>query len=120
MVRLVFMEPVKRDYRIRYEQDEHYREAKRLRRKNNREREGVWRNNWRRRNMEKVRAQKAVSKALTSGVLIRPDRCEGCGVECKPDAHHENYEKRLEVKWLCKRCHAQADCELRMRVEGRA
>lgn len=50
-------------------------------------------------------ARIAVNYALRSGKLIRPDICSECGVGCKPDAHHEDYLKRLEIVWLCKTCH---------------
>lgn len=37
--------------------------------------------------------------------LERPENCQNCGSECKPDAHHEDYDKPLDVIWLCVRCH---------------
>lgn len=51
------------------------------------------------------RAHAAVARALKSGVLVRPDRCEDCETPCKPDAHHDDYDRPLEVRWLCRRCH---------------
>ena len=41
------------------------------------------------------------------GKIVRPEACELCGVSCKPDGHHDNYETAnwLKVRWLCKRCH---------------
>jgi hypothetical protein len=42
---------------------------------------------------------------LMVGLLIRPLHCERCLKESKPDAHHEDYTKPLEVKWLCRTCH---------------
>lgn len=53
----------------------------------------------------KVKAQNKVNKAVASGRLLRPGRCSQCGEECKPDAHHADYSKPLEVEWLCRRCH---------------
>ena len=50
-------------------------------------------------------AHNAVARALRARKLIRPSRCDQCRERCKPDAHHEDYTKYLEVRWLCKACH---------------
>lgn len=51
-------------------------------------------------------AQVKVKAAVDSGKLIKPDRCQKCGKSPKHlHAHHENYEKPLEVIWLCPLCH---------------
>lgn len=34
-----------------------------------------------------------------------PDRCSQCERICKVDAHHDDYNKSLEVRWLCRSCH---------------
>ena len=39
--------------------------------------------------------------------LTRPPRCECCGSECKPQAHHCDYGKPTDVMWLCKSCHVE-------------
>jgi hypothetical protein len=64
-------------------------------------------NEWRRRNPEKTRAHRIVARALRTGTLIRPSRCEkaDCGGTAE-HAHHEDYRKPLEVLWLCVECHA--------------
>lgn len=54
----------------------------------------------------KRRAWSAVARALKSGKLTKPDCCNACG--CKSDsiqAHHDSYDKPLEVTWLCLKCH---------------
>lgn len=43
--------------------------------------------------------------AVRSGKLIRPEHCSACNKKCKPEAHHDDYEKPLEVRWLCRACH---------------
>lgn len=53
----------------------------------------------------KWRAHAQVQIALRKGKLVRPDHCEDCSEACKPEAHHEDYEKQLEVQWLCRSCH---------------
>lgn len=51
----------------------------------------------------KVAAHQIVWNAMQLGILVRKP-CEQCG--CKPtDAHHDDYMKPLEVRWLCRSCH---------------
>jgi len=53
----------------------------------------------------KKRAHNAVRYALKTGKLVKPVKCEWCGREDVLEAHHEDYEKKLEVAFLCKICH---------------
>ena len=59
---------------------------------------------WAKANPEKRRAQSAVAYALRVGRLLR-GVCEVCGAE-KVHAHHDDYSKPLEVRWLCPKHHA--------------
>ena len=62
---------------------------------------------YRERHPDRIKAQDAVKIALCSGKLQRQP-CEVCGT-AKTDAHHyRGYapEHRLDVLWLCRRCHA--------------
>ena len=52
-------------------------------------------------------AHVAVRNALKSGELVRQP-CEVCG-DPDSEAHHEDYSKPLEVRWLCKPHHREAD-----------
>lgn len=54
---------------------------------------------------EAHRAYMAVQYALSTGYLIKPLECENCHEECKLEGHHEDYNKPLEVNWLCEHCH---------------
>jgi hypothetical protein len=54
---------------------------------------------WRAKNQEKYKAHKAVEYAVKVGKLVRLP-CEDCGDE-RSHAHHDDYFKRLEVRWLC-------------------
>lgn len=56
-------------------------------------------------NPEKISAQRKVRAAIKSGKLIRSLHCEICKKECKTHGHHEDYEKPLEVIWMCSICH---------------
>jgi len=45
------------------------------------------------------------NRAIHAGVLIRKP-CEICG-EIKVDAHHDDYEKPLDIRWLCRTHHME-------------
>jgi hypothetical protein len=54
-----------------------------------------------------VRARGAVSRALESGRLQRPPACHRCRLETSDlEAHHPDYSRPLDVRWLCPACHA--------------
>jgi hypothetical protein len=65
---------------------------------------------WRAEDKRRAIAHGKVSSAIKSGVLVR-SKCERCGDE-KSVAHHEDYDKPLEVMWLCQPCHKQRHKEL--------
>lgn len=52
-----------------------------------------------RRHPEKYRAHVAVMMAVRSGKLLQQS-CEVCG-NSKAEAHHDDYSKPLDVRWLC-------------------
>lgn len=57
---------------------------------------------------KKVRARKALEAAIRSGLVVKPDRCEGAeceGLSTQLEAHHTDYDKPLDVTWLCTMCH---------------
>lgn len=54
-------------------------------------------------------AHSAVARALRTGVLARPDKCERCEKSCKPEGHHDDYAEPLAVQWLCSACHHTRD-----------
>lgn len=58
------------------------------------------------------RAQNALEKAIEKGIIVRKACCESCGsTETFKDgrtaiqAHHADYNKPLDVTWLCQKCH---------------
>lgn len=51
---------------------------------------------------ERKRASRLSKSALIKG-LIKRSPCEVCGF--RGDAHHDDYAKPLEVRWLCRSCH---------------
>ena len=60
---------------------------------------------WRRANPEKKRAHDAVDRAIRRGELVRGP-CEVCGQ--RAEAHHDDYSKPLQVRWLCRGHHKAA------------
>lgn len=59
------------------------------------------------RNPWKRKAHAIVGNFLRDGRITRPEICELCGGKCKPQAHHCDYSKPLDVMWLCKSCHVE-------------
>jgi RNA polymerase sigma factor (sigma-70 family) len=47
----------------------------------------------------------AIVCALKDGTLLKPETCSQCGNGGKINAHHEDYDKPLDVVWLCNCCH---------------
>ena len=54
---------------------------------------------------ERDKARIKLRTEVAAGRIIRQP-CEVCG-EKKVDAHHEDYAKPLEVRWLCRKHHMQ-------------
>ncbi len=59
---------------------------------------------WKADNPEKSECHKLLHAAIRSGRMDKPSACQLCG-SCRPEAHHEDYSKPLEVTWLCAACH---------------
>ena len=65
---------------------------------------------WRAQDRRRAVAHNAVARAIKSGLLIR-GVCMRCA-EPKTVGHHEDYDKPLEVMWLCQPCHKQRHKEI--------
>lgn len=62
---------------------------------------------WRADAKRKLRARQLTIIAIRNGTLTRQP-CEDCGDTTKnSEAHHADYDKPLEVVWLCKQCHGK-------------
>jgi len=58
---------------------------------------------WKKENPEKRRVEELARYAIKIGVLKRLP-CENCGAK-RSQAHHDDYSKPLEVRFLCAACH---------------
>jgi len=54
----------------------------------------------------KYKAHNIVNNAIRDNKLFK-EVCEKCGSDKKTHAHHDNYLKPLNVRWLCAACHSQ-------------
>lgn len=61
-------------------------------------------------------ARTSLNQAVKRGKVLRPDWCERCGAQGKVQGHHQDYTKRLEVDWLCARCHSDEHVRLRRAI----
>jgi len=76
-------------------------------------------------NPEKIKAHTQVLVACRNGTLIKQP-CERCGKsgksgksgKTKVHAHHEAYDKPLEVTWLCSVCHSDRHKEIEHREQA--
>ena len=56
---------------------------------------------------KKYKAHRIVNKALHDGKMKRETECSECGSDFRVEAHHDDYEYPLTVRWLCSVCHKQ-------------
>lgn len=61
---------------------------------------------------EKTLARLAVKREVRGGRMTRQP-CERCGTTKRVHAHHDDYSKPLDVRWLCATDHAAVHKELR-------
>ena len=57
----------------------------------------------------KEQARKKLAYAVKRGVVKRGP-CETCGTMKQIEAHHDDYTKPLEVRWLCRPHHIDLEC----------
>ncbi len=97
------------------------------RQRENGDRYKAYQRQWRKENQEMVRvyehshaqsperrARNSAKAAAKWGTIARPQECPRCGSQGKEiHAHHEDYSRPLDVRWLCEGCHFQLHREQR-------
>jgi len=53
----------------------------------------------------KFKARQAVRYGLKNGKIVKPNECQVCSSGEELHAHHDDYQKPLQVTWLCVTCH---------------
>lgn len=83
------------------------RENNKKSRRKHSERVRVRQNEYKAKNKEMVHAHSVVNWAKKAGKIEVPAKCELCGIEGKRiEGHHMDYNKPLEITWLCCKCHS--------------
>lgn len=54
--------------------------------------------------LEARKAHDKINNSIRAGRFKRPPTCSKCNSK-RPEAHHEDYSKPLDVLWLCRACH---------------
>ena len=59
---------------------------------------------------DRMRARNAITIAVASGTVVQQP-CDICGGN--GEAHHDDYSKPLEVRWLCRKHHVEEHLRIR-------
>jgi len=62
---------------------------------------------WKKANPHKSAVHTFVLWAVRVGVMKKSDSCQNCGSKGKIQGHHSDYDKPMEVQWLCSICHGE-------------
>jgi hypothetical protein len=68
---------------------------------------------WQKNNKEKTLAEGKVKHAVKTGLLIKPKECSVCKKAGRIEGHHYDYNKPLDVFWLCTSCHNHVHTNIR-------
>jgi hypothetical protein len=73
---------------------------------------------YRKDNPKKYAAHSAVNNAVRDGLLTNPGNCVECASEFAVEAHHDDYDLPLTVRWLCSECHKRWHAEYGEALNG--
>jgi ribosomal protein S27AE len=60
---------------------------------------------WNKNNQKKKYAITMIGNAIRDKKLDKPSKCSNCNSEGRIHGHHDDYDKPIEVRWLCSKCH---------------
>lgn len=60
---------------------------------------------YRKRYPNKYKAHRLINNGIRDGKISSKNSCEECFSEFSVEAHHDDYSKPLDVRWLCALCH---------------
>lgn len=98
----------KKDVKVNYDKNiDYYRSYEKTEKRilSKRKRAKGYTKKYKEKNPKKRQAHIIVGNSIRSGALIRPNICSECERTQNIQAHHDDYNKPLEVRWLCSRCH---------------
>lgn len=101
-----------REYRVQHREELHEARSRKYAETKDENRERRYR--WLDEDPRRLKAQNAVSHEIAAGRLIAHP-CEVCGT-LPTQAHHDDYSKPLEVRWLCTSHHLRLHAELRRKA----
>ena len=63
---------------------------------------------WAKLNRNKRKAHNKLKRALQKGIILKPNKCQICRkTNCNIYGHHYDYNKPLNVIWVCSECHGK-------------
>jgi hypothetical protein len=68
-------------------------------------------------NPQKTLAHRQTYNAIQKGFLVKQS-CEICGSTLNIEAHHPDYNKPLNIIWLCRDCHKLLHKTIKIKKEG--
>jgi len=72
---------------------------------------------WRESHKKEHYAHTLLYRAIERGEIKKPNKCSKCGAEnVKINGHHEDYDKPLDIIWLCDQCHAERHIEISIKA----